>query len=87
MESLKCLNNILSQVGVRAEFNTIVKEVEDLQKAQEEMFATIMQQLHSAQAAADTLKDISGFNSQKWSEKMILFVDIFLCFFIRDVNG
>jgi hypothetical protein len=42
-----------------------VKEVEDLQKAQEEMFATIMQQLQSAQAAADSLKDISGFDSAK----------------------
>ena len=52
-------------VGVRAEFNTIVKEVEELQKAQEEMFSTILQQLQSAQAAADSLKDISGFESHK----------------------
>ncbi len=48
-------------VGVREEFNTIVKEVAELQKAQEEMFSTIMQQLQSAQVAADSLKDISGF--------------------------
>ncbi len=37
-------------------------QVEDLQKAQEEMFTTIMQQLEKAQAAADNLKDVSGSN-------------------------